>query len=74
MFKKEIEEMNGLAFKLGYEAAKSLSGKENALVEEMIQDDEIGENGEHSCLDATDGTGNINDEGTCMVCGLTDLI
>jgi hypothetical protein len=43
-------------------------------IDEIVarEDEEIGE---HSCIDGTDGTGNIDGtDGRCTVCGLTDLI
>jgi hypothetical protein len=47
--------------------------KTNIIDEIVAREDE--ENGEHSCIDGTDGTANIDGtDGCCTVCGLTDLI
>ena len=36
---------------------------------------DVGENGEHECLDGTNGVGNIDGtDGRCVVCGKTDLM
>ena len=35
---------------------------------------ECQENGEHECNDGTDGAGNVDADGTCLVCGKTGLI
>lgn len=53
-------------FAFGYEAARSLSASENKAVEDLISDYE-----EHAkeC-----GEDNIDADGTCLVCGKTDLL
>lgn len=61
MFKNDV-------FKLGYEAAKAnastcLSGKEDELLDNHLYDNEV-----HNC-----GDDNIDDDGTCLVCGAKDL-
>jgi DNA repair photolyase len=47
---------------------------EDKIIAEIVAGEDE-ENGEHSCIDGTDGTGNIDGtDGRCSVCGLTDLI
>jgi hypothetical protein len=48
---------------------------EEEQVNHCIEDEEVGENGEHNCIDGTDGTQNIDGTtGNCITCGLTELI
>ena len=52
-----------------------LSGKENKIVEDMVEEEYEESAGEHDCMvGKKESAGNVNDSGECNVCGKTDLL